>query len=89
MFEMIGLSEEQQKNKFGFFLKAFEYGVPPHYGIGLVIDRLVMILANHKTIIDVIAFPKNSRNEDLMTQAPSSVDQSQLKDVFLQIKEDK
>ncbi|WP_063626084.1 amino acid--tRNA ligase-related protein [Mycoplasmopsis gallinarum] len=68
MFEMIRLSEEQQKNKFGFFLKAFEYGVPPHCGIHLGIDKLVMILANHKTIRDVIVFLKNSRNEDLMRQ---------------------
>ncbi|WP_041594044.1 aspartate--tRNA ligase [Mycoplasma crocodyli] len=86
MFDMIGLNEQQQKDKFGWFLEAFKYGVPPHCGIGLGMDRLIMILSNQSTIRDVIAFPKNSKGQDVMTSAPNNIDQAQLDEIFVQIK---
>lgn len=85
MFELIGLNKEQQEEKFGFFLNGLKYGVPPHCGIGLGMDRLVMILAEQKTIRDVIAFPKNAKNQDIFTGAPSSVDSKSLEELSLLI----
>lgn len=88
MFEMIGMDKEQQQSKFGWFINSFKYGVPPHCGIGLGLDRLVMILANEKSIRDVIAFPKNAKAQDVFTQAPSSVDKKQLDELFIEVKKD-
>lgn len=87
MFNLIGMDAKQQQEKFGFFLKAFDYGIPPHCGIGLGMDRLVMILSNNKTIRDVIPFPKNAKNQDVFTEAPSSIAPEQLQELF--IKKDK
>ena len=83
VFETIGLSPEQAQNKFGFLLEAFEYGTPPHGGIAYGLDRLVMLLAGEESIRDVIAFPKTQQAACLLTNAPSSVDDKQLKELHV------
>ncbi len=83
VFETIGLSEEEANDKFGFLLEAFEYGTPPHGGIAYGLDRLVMLLAGEQSIREAIAFPKTQQARDLLTNAPSSVDDIQLKDLHV------
>ncbi|MGB9763074.1 MAG: aspartate--tRNA ligase [Minisyncoccia bacterium] len=85
IFEIMGHSEEAIQNKFGHLLEAFKYGVPPHGGIALGIDRILMILENEPSIREVIAFPKTGDGRDLMMNAPAELDPGQLKELHLKI----
>jgi aspartyl-tRNA synthetase len=82
----MGLSDEEVQEKFGFLLEAFKYGVPPHGGIAPGIDRLVAIATGNTSIKEVIAFPKDKAGKDLMLDSPSSVDDSQLDELGILIK---
>jgi aspartyl-tRNA synthetase len=86
VFKMLGLSEEQRRNRFGFFLDALTYGTPPHGGIALGLDRVVAALAGEKSMREVIAFPKTTKAQDLMAEAPSDVDADQLDMLGIQLK---
>lgn len=90
MFRALGFTDEEAKEKFGFLLEAFEYGTPPHGGIALGLDRLVMVMTNQISLRDVIAFPKTASGTDLMMGAPSEVADDQWKTLHLQpLKEEK
>ncbi|HEX4085955.1 MAG TPA: aspartate--tRNA ligase [Chthoniobacteraceae bacterium] len=84
MFEVLGIGPEEQQIKFGHLLKAFSFGAPPHGGIALGLDRLVMLICGAESIREVIAFPKNNRGVDLMTHSPVEVDFKQLRELYIQ-----
>jgi aspartyl-tRNA synthetase len=85
IFQRLGISDEEARARFGFFLEALEYGTPPHGGIALGLDRIVAILAGESSIREVIAFPKTATAVDLMAGAPSTVDPKQLRELHLKI----
>ncbi len=89
MFEALGISPEDRQSQFGHLLRAFRLGAPPHGGIALGLDRLVMLVCREQSIRDVMAFPKNNRGIDLMTQSPSEVDPKQLRDLGINLAKEK
>src|SRR5437870_4004067 len=89
MFDALGISAEDRQSLFGHLLRAFRLGAPPHGGIALGLDRLVMLVCGEESIRDVMAFPKNNRGMDLMTQSPADVDPRQLRDLAIKLAKDR
>ena len=85
VFEAIGMTMEEARKKFGFFLDAFQFGTPPHGGVGIGLERLIMILAGTDNIRDVVAFPKTASASDLMSEAPNIVEEKQLKELGIEL----
>src|SRR5690606_18328569 len=86
MFNLLGFTEEEAENQFGFLMNAFRYGAPPHGGIAFGLDRLVAILGGQETIRDFIAFPKNNSGRDVMIDAPAAISKEQLDELSISVK---
>jgi aspartyl-tRNA synthetase len=86
IFTALGMSDEEARSRFGFFLEALEYGTPPHGGIALGLDRIVMLLAGAESLREVIPFPKTAKAVDLMVDAPTPVNEAQLKELGIKIR---
>ena len=86
IFHALGMTDEEARSRFGFFLEALEYGTPPHGGIALGLDRIVMILAGADSLREVIPFPKTARAVDLMVDAPTPVSEAQLKELGIAVR---
>jgi aspartyl-tRNA synthetase len=85
IFASLGISDEEARKRFGFFLDALEYGTPPHGGIALGLDRIAMLLAGAPNMREVVAFPKTAKAIDLMAEAPTTVTEQQLKELHLRV----
>jgi aspartyl-tRNA synthetase len=87
IFKMLGMGEEEIEDRFGFFIRALDFGAPPHGGMALGIDRIAMLACGETSIRDVIAFPKNQGARDLMMEAPSGVPAKSLRELAITVKE--